>query len=159
LRLGVRWVDLDLSMRTRDTVNARLVAASIARLVAPVTGAPLAARVESASRVLNADGVPRDLTKSIRSASDSAWFDLGVWLETARLAARAGTTGFFADGSAARRQLPAVLDAIGRTDFAARPPVPEVVARLQALVAAVDDRTSRDALAAALGRVIEELAR
>jgi hypothetical protein len=109
-RLGVRFVDFALASSANDPSARRRFAQVLAALAASAeTGAPVAARVEA----LAADTTRRPLATEIASTSDDlrtlvsepAWFDVGVWSESARLAVRAGQTTFFARDDAPMREL------------------------------------------------------
>ena len=144
-RVGVRWADLDLSLRAADTTSARGVASSLSRLVEPVGGAAIAARIQSET----GNRVSEDLTTSLRRVVDPAWFDLGAWVETARLAARAGSVEFFNEQSPSK-----LVD-----DVAHSAPASDVQ-RLRA-IASTRPVAPADlpAIAASLEQVIRDLAR
>ena len=160
LRLGASWVQLELGLRGADTTAARAAATSIAVLVGPVRGAPLALRAEAAAARMDTATLDGEVMRSLRGSVDSAWFDLGAWLETSRLAARAGRTRYFVPDSKAMRALSAVLAAVERSPSASAQDRATALARVRALSSkpASTDADARE-LGATIERIIADLAR
>lgn len=103
LRMGARYAQLELAATAADSTSWRLVADVLAVQLGAVDVAG------PASAVLRADGWPNTegrtlLATQLRSLSGAPTaFDLGVWMESARLAALSGHLEFFdAQGSAVR---------------------------------------------------------
>lgn len=140
-RSGVRLAQLELTLGVADTVGAATVAVPLARLVASVAGgAPMARRVEQVARLgASASPAMRDsLAFALRGATGMPlWFDLGVWSETARLAARGGHVAFFQPSEAPMAELRRLLEEADRLTADERRDGAPLLRQLEALA----DRT------------------
>ena len=109
-RLGVRFVDFALAVSSSNS-DARYTLGQAVSVLASsaLAGTPVAARVDA----ITADSAMHPtaaelatLSEDVRAlASQPDWFDAAVWSESARLAARARETAFFAHDSAPMREL------------------------------------------------------
>jgi hypothetical protein len=114
-RIGVGLVDFELAASVRDHDAAADQARELSALLADVdAGAPIASRYERWQRSIRASEPPSADARASAATSvgrlldRSAWLDLGVWAEQARLAAAAGLTTFFVRSGKPARELAAV---------------------------------------------------
>ncbi len=113
-RLGARMTQLAFSARAADTVAYAVSAARARALLTTIAGSgPLAATLAALPITASADRAT--LARRIREVSgEPTAFDVGGWLETARLSYLNGADDFAASGSAAAATLHRITDALGR---------------------------------------------
>lgn len=138
-RLGMRAADLRIALEAGDGTAARAFADELRALLLPVAAAaPLAAEYAAIGEAVRR-GAASDSLRALATAADgnvrafvSPWWDLGSWLEQARLAALVGNPTFFG-----RRTTRALTDAVERLNQAREPPrVPAAVQLLRRSLAA-----------------------
>lgn len=104
IRLGAYMVDLELSVRARDTANTRLLAQRVSGMLsaANTSGTMAAGRFDELAE--RAGGLPAELLPVLEDASDAAAdavdgdrFAMGAWVEAARIAAARRDAAFFRD--------------------------------------------------------------
>ncbi|MGH2349309.1 MAG: hypothetical protein ACRDFT_07595 [bacterium] len=112
-RLGARATDVELAIRARDSSAVVSLGEETARLLAGVEGGAAAAGLY---RALTASGVRTSLAdryqavEAIRALTNgSPWFDLGAWVEAARVALAAGQRAFLVNEAGELRRLQARL--------------------------------------------------
>lgn len=112
-RAGALYAELEVAAGASDSAAVLRIAESLADLVASVeAGAPLAARVRTVVAAPDFGGrAQRAATAGQLRAllGADAWFDLGVWTETARLAIAARDSAFFEPGSAGMTEATRIL--------------------------------------------------
>jgi hypothetical protein len=117
-RLGVRATDVEIAIQARDSVALRPVAVELSALASGVDGGATVAAVyrRLLERGVSAPvSVREEAVSALRALVDeSPWFDLGVWVEAARVALSAGQEEFVRENRAA---VPAIIDRLS-----ARPP-------------------------------------
>jgi hypothetical protein len=111
-RIGVGLVDFELAVSVGDRGAAADQARELSALLADVdAGAPIASRYDRWQRSIGESDPPAAEARASAAASvarllaGSAWLDLGVWADQARLAAAAGITPFFARSGRPAREL------------------------------------------------------
>ena len=111
-RIGARVAQLELASTANDSVAYTRVASALAELVSSIDAAgPVAEQLRSPAQPSVA--AHATLVNRLRALSTSpAAFDLGVWLETARLAGAAGSSQFLAIGSPALATLQGIHGAL-----------------------------------------------
>jgi hypothetical protein len=117
IRAGVRFTELQAALASRDTTAQKTARDALLSLMANIDGGPLlSSTIERAGRQ-NASFDAGAVVGQLRALGDSpVWFDLGVWIEAARLASLSGRAEFFApDGSemAELRRIIAAADRLG----------------------------------------------
>jgi len=153
-RNGVHFVDLDMARRTGDAQAASQSAAAIGQLAASTGGGgAVAAMVEEFSKSQDT-GAQRGQTLSALRQFDGppAWFDLGAWCESARLAARSGHLDAFVGGGDMLRALQGILR---RIDAAPASQRDGVRASLDALKAVSQNGFARSRSAAAVSAQLD----
>jgi len=113
-RLGARMAQLALSAGAGDSVAYALSAARARALLTTIAGSgPLAATL--AALPITASAERATLARQIREVSgEPTAFDVGGWLEAARLSSLSGVENFAASGSAAAASLHSITTALGR---------------------------------------------
>lgn len=113
-RLGARMAQLAFAAGSGDTIAYALSTARARALLTTIAGSgPLAATLEALPITASADR--STLARQIREVSgEPTAFDVGGWLETARLSYLNGADDFAAPGSAAAATLHGITDALGR---------------------------------------------
>lgn len=113
-RLGARMAQLAFAAGSGDTIAYALSTARARALLTTIAGSgPLAASLEALPITASADR--STLARQIREVSgEPTAFDVGGWLETARLSYLNGADDFAAPGSAAAATLHGITDALGR---------------------------------------------
>lgn len=110
-RAGVYAADLHLALQAADRQAAGPAASRLLDVLGQVDASgPIAAAITELSARAN-PGATRsgELLADLREfLGNSAWYDLGVWIEQARLAAQSGNTGFFS--SEAKATLSDIID-------------------------------------------------
>ena len=133
---GAQITDLRLALNSGDSVAARLVLPSLIRSLRTLQGAsPYAVRMSAFSGKLSANTPPRELLAETTTTAESLrllmqdgpWFDLGIWVESARLAVLKRDTTFFAPAGPANRELTRFI-----ADREAQLP-PDLLSELQSL--------------------------
>lgn len=111
-RIGARVAQLEFAAAATDSVAYKRVASSLSELVSSIdAGGPVAEQLRGTS--FPSSAAHAALVSRVRALSSSvAAFDLGVWLETARLAGTAGQAQFLDEGSQAVTTLRTIRDAI-----------------------------------------------
>ncbi len=112
-RLGVYLVDLDVAVRSRDTIVATLATRISAFLTNQVTGGgSIATTYDSIARLGNTPAAQVDTLRKegwnyVGDLTDPSYFAAGAWLEAARLASMAHDVNFFRsrEGHAGLRHL------------------------------------------------------
>ena len=136
-RLGVRATDVELAIQAQDSAALRPVAGELTSLVSDVDGG---ATVAALYRRILEHGVAVPLPEREAAAAalralldESPWFDLGLWVEAARVAMSAGQDAFVREN---RRAVPGVIERL-----MARPAAEshEIVALLREIDAALGD--------------------
>ena len=139
-RLGVRVVELEFASAVEDSAAIERIAPAVLALLTSVEGAgPAGAKLRNPTAITTAERAL--LARLIRTLSGApAAFDVGAWIEMARLAAATDRTEFFATGGGARRSLRAVTTAIANAATAEQD-WSDVLPHLRTI-----DRTSADDL-------------
>ncbi|MGH7460600.1 MAG: hypothetical protein ACREMA_06180 [Longimicrobiales bacterium] len=107
-RAGVLLVNIEVAAAIGDSANARTAAADLTNVLSNVSGGVpattlLAAATSSAAR--------RELAQELQNLfADSPWYEFGMWLGQARLAAAANDLSFFAPAGPAAKPLSDVRD-------------------------------------------------
>ena len=141
-RIGVRLVDMDVALDSRDAAAMELVAPELISLIGQIPGGALvmAEYGEVARRAGRDPGHTPQSERARAHLADllrgSSSFELGIWAEQARLAARAEQTAFFS-GSAVR-----TLDDLTPRIAREQGDDAEVVRRLRAVRRLVDHGVS-----------------
>lgn len=159
-RIGVESLDLELAFRQRDARAARVLAGSLARQAAEVDGGqPVALRVAHLARagaevpeVAERARVAREVRTLARGST--GWFDLGVWVESARIAAYGRDARFFASTSPAMRDLSMLLTTVQTTPQEDASQTGAGLARLRELFAPPIGAGRLPTVAAALDSVV-----
>ena len=117
VRAGARYAELELAAQAADTAAVLRAAEALGQLLAPVeAGAPVAAEFQELSRAPDFGGPPRRSATAGRLRAllgAEAWFDLGVWTETARLAVAARDVAFFDRNGPAVAELRRIMSTDG----------------------------------------------
>ena len=137
-RLGVSYARFRVVLSAQDSRFRRQVSSALARLAARAeTGAPVAVRIEQLAMSSAAQPHQEELLRvasELRGISAPAsWFDLGVWTESARLAAKAGDLAFFDSRSPTMSGLPGIVGALGPVPTNDRNAVEGIVNQLRRL--------------------------
>ena len=113
-RVGARVAQLEFAAAAHDSAAYDRVASGLAEMLTSIEGAgPVAEQLRSGiSSAEDAHATTVDRLRALSPAT--AAFDLGVWLETARLAARLGRVDFFASDGAALAALRSIRDRVAR---------------------------------------------
>jgi len=108
-RVGARATDVEIAIRAEDSTALQLVGTELIELVSGVDAG--AASVAQYRRIL-ATGISasesdrRAAAAALRSLMRNAvWFDLGAWIEAARVAAVAGNVGYLRSTAGSLTQL------------------------------------------------------
>src|SRR5688572_18754440 len=142
-RLGVRATDVEIAVRAGDPTALSIVGGELIELVGAVdAGAASAAQYRA---IVTAgpgasESERKDAAEALRSLlGKSVWFDVGAWVEAARVAAMAGHRGGF-------RSIAASVGGVSaRVEREQGPLRDEVLARLQSLQMLVDSEAPLDA--------------
>lgn len=151
-RIGARVAQLEYAAGAADSVAYRRVQSSITELLAAVEGAgPIAVRLPEL-QLQDAEG-RATLARQLREVTgEPAAFDVGAWLETARLAALSGRSDFLAANGPAISMLRPLTDALDRA-----PPAgnwSEILTQLRAMTQGpLDAATARAHIEAALAAI------
>ena len=154
VRAGVRFAEFEIAAQLADSTAATSSAQSIAQLLSNTEGAaPIAATFRDLASAPSFGGRSQRATSAgqLRALLGTPdWFDLGVWAGTARLAALAGDTAFFAPGSRGTSSLRRLLE--GHTGNQASDEWRPVVNALQPVLM---DRVRRRDELAEVGRAVD----
>jgi hypothetical protein len=113
-RVGARVAQLEYAAAASDSLAWQRIAATLADLVTSIEGASPVAQQLRAGRMLGGEQ-RATVARQLRDLSGAASaFDVGVWLETARLAAASGRSDYFRTDGDARASLQHVTTAIER---------------------------------------------
>lgn len=151
-RIGARVAQLEFAAGASDSLAYRRVQGSIAELLAAVEGAgPIAVRLPQL-QLQDSDG-RATLARHLREVTGEATaFDVGAWLETARLAGLSGRSDFLATNGPAISTLRTLTDALDRA-----PPAgnwSEIIAQLHGITQGPPDAaTARARIEAALAAI------
>lgn len=151
-RIGARVAQLEFAAGASDTVAYRRVQGSIAELLSAVEGAgPIAVRLPQL-QLQDSEG-RATLARQLREVTgELTAFDVGAWLETARLAALNGRSDFLATNGPAIATLRALTDALDRA-----PPAgnwSEILAQLRTMTQGpLDAATARAHIETALAAI------
>lgn len=111
-RLGARLVQLEAAVRGSDTVATHAAVAAIVDLASSVEGAGAAARQLSTPEGLGS-GERQRIARQLRSSTgETAAFDAGTWLESARLAIVWSDPAFLAADGRAYTILAGIVNAL-----------------------------------------------
>ena len=149
-RIGARAVELELAALARDTVAARRAATALESLLGAAPGAkPLMVQLQAQPIVAHDKRQQRNARLRTLSG-DTAAFDAGAWLESARIALLSNRADFLAPDGAARYALRRVIWAVSSSRDAAD--WPEAIDALKALDATstADVSTLRQLVAAVM---------
>ena len=134
-RVGARMVQLEFAAAANDTNAVQRITPAILALISSFDGAgPVGEQLRGTVAATSADRAV--ITRQLRTLSDaSAAFDVGAWLELARLSAAARRSEFFASNADARVALKNAVAALERDGASQR--WSEVLAHLKSLDRAV----------------------
>jgi hypothetical protein len=128
-RVGARLAQLEYAASASDSVAWQRVAATLADLVTSIEGSGPASQQLRSGAMLDNDQ-RATLARQLRKLSSSpSAFDLGAWLETARLATASGRLDYFRAGGDARASLRRVTAAVERD----QPTWTVIISQLKAL--------------------------
>jgi hypothetical protein len=112
-RAGARYAELEVAAQAVDSAAARRLATILAETAGGVdAGTPLAAqfRVLADAPSLGGSGARERLAEQLRTLLRMhAWFDIGAWTETARLAVAANDLAFFSPSAPAIPELRRII--------------------------------------------------
>lgn len=112
-RLGVRFAQFELAANAHDTVAVRTAAENLQPELRDIEGAgPVIEQVQSIAQQHEraSAGVREMLGANLRDvAGETSFFDLGVWVSAAQVAARGGDSRFFEKNGAGMRTLITIL--------------------------------------------------
>jgi hypothetical protein len=161
-RLGVLIAALDQAVRASDTDDAAGIVTRLRSLVAAVpAGGVVLARLNRFTTP-GLDGFDAQdrirMASELRTLSESTtWFDLGVWSETARVAARADRRDFFDPSGAPMRSLSRIIATLDAAPKGEQGVAVQEVDRLRRLLRQpMVSSEELDALVAALDSTIVE---
>jgi hypothetical protein len=125
-RMGAMYADLELAFKANDSSSIRLAASRLAALASSLSASgdivvqATALQQGGKSAGLASPDERKRFAGDLRSLVDApVWFDVGLWTEAARQAARDGNTDFFADHGREMRLLDRTLgglDTLARND-------------------------------------------
>ena len=114
-RLGVRATDVELALGARDSLAARTVGTELAELATGIEGGAAAAELYRGIIARGAAAPAAERRAAVEALrgllQQSVWFDLGAWIEAARIAVTAGRLEFVRDRIAALQRLKTSLGA------------------------------------------------
>ncbi len=151
-RIGARVAQLEYAAGASDSVAYRRVQSTIAELLSAVEGAgPIAVRLPQLP-LQDSEG-RATLARQLRDVTgEPTAFEVGAWLETARLAALSGRSDFLATDGPAIATLHVLTDALDRA-----PPAgnwSEIISQLHSLTQGPPDaETARAHIEAALAAI------